>query len=264
MVERADYLLNSGAIGKRLGRKYGVTPDIHVDDYVFADIYARSGQNLEASLDAYLDRGKVDAEKIRDLIADLQGAKISEGKLLESMALLDFASGYGCVARHFKNVAPNGKVVAIDIHDKAMYFNIAHLGIQAAVSDMDPLQVNPFFQFDVVFCLSFFSHQPRHRIGPWLDMLTRFVKVGGILLFTAHGATTHRDHLAHLRPDADGYAFEKASEQKDLSLDDYGNAITYPKFMFREINQIPGIELVLFHSAAWRTHQDLYVLRKIT
>ena len=59
-----------------------------------------------------------------------------------------------------------------------------------------------------------------------------------------------------------GYAFEKSFEQEDPSLDDYGNAITYPLLILREMNRLRDIELVMFRAAAWSTHQDLYVVRK--
>ena len=177
--------------------------------------------------------------------------------------MLDFASGFGCVARHLKNVIPQGKVVALDVHQDAMYFNIAHLGVQAAVSDADSSRVEPFFQFDVVYALEFFTHQPRAQIGPWLDTLVRFVKVGGILVFTAHGATIQRGHFPHLRPDADGYAFEQPAQLTDAPRDEFGTAITYPKFMFREIERLPGVEVEIFRSGAWWNHQDLYALRRV-
>jgi cyclopropane fatty-acyl-phospholipid synthase-like methyltransferase len=179
------------------------------------------------------------------------------------MTLLDFASGYGGVTRHFRNLIPQGKVVAMDVHDKAMYFNTAHLGVQGVVSDVDPGRVNPFFRFDLVFAIGFFSHLPRHRVGAWLDVLARFVKVGGILLFTAHGSKVHRERFAYLRPDSDGYAFERTSDQDDLALDEYGNAITYPRFMLREVERLSGVELVAFRSAYWWNDHDLYVLRRV-
>lgn len=264
MAEHASYLLPTGEIGPAMSGKYGVTADIHVDDFIFSYLYHLYGRDLEKTLDIYLASGKASSEKIRDLVAELQGAKIVDGKITDPMTILDFASGYGCVARHFKNVIPQGKLVALDIHDKAMYFNTAHLGVQAVVSDVNPARVNPFFQFDVVFSLSFFSHMPRDRIGPWLEKLVQFVKVGGILLFTTHGKTTHRDHLAHLKVNDEGYAFERTSEQKDLSLDDYGNAITYPLLIHKELDRLRNVDLVMYRSAAWWTHQDLYVVRRTT
>src|SRR5215203_5511245 len=118
MAAHANYLLETGEIGPALSREYGVTADIHVDDHIFGYLYWLYGKDLGKTLNIYLSSGKTSSEKIRDLIAELQGAKIVDGKITDAMTILDFASGYGCVARHFKNVIPNGKLVAIDIHDK--------------------------------------------------------------------------------------------------------------------------------------------------
>jgi methyltransferase family protein len=261
MTEHASYLLDTSEIGPALSTKYGVTSDIHVDDGIFADLYELYGKDLGKTLDAYLASGLSSAEKIRDLIAELQGARIVDGRITDAMTLLEFASGYGCVARHFRNLIPQAKVVAVDAQEKAMYFNAAHLGVQAVVSDVNPARVNPFFMFDVVFSVTFFTHQARDRIGPWLAKLVQFVKVGGILLFTTHGKTTHRDHLAHLEVNEEGYAFER-TRARNGSLDEYGNAITYPLLMFRELDRLRNIDLVMFKNAAWWGHQDLFVVRK--
>lgn len=263
MVQHASYLRDLGEAGNELGIRYQVVPDIHVDDHVFSTLCEVHGQNSGKALDTYLSDGQASAERIRDVIADLQGATKKDGKISDPMTLLNFASGYGRVARHVRNVIPNGKLVTLDIHENAMYFNSAHFGIQAVFSELPPHLVKVFFRFDVVFCLSFLSHQRRERIGPWLDTMLRFVKTGGLLLFAAQGATIHRGRFPHLQPDIDGYAFERRSEQMDLSLEDYGNAITYPKFILRELNLIPGAELAMFGAGAWRDQQDLYVVRQI-
>jgi SAM-dependent methyltransferase len=261
MVEPASYLRETGEIGAALSSKYEVTSDIHVDDPIFNYLHELEGKDLHTALDRYLANGRTSAEKIRDLIAELQGARVADGAIADAMTILDAPSGYGCVARHLKNVIPHGKVVALDHDDKAMYFNQAHLGVQAAVLDVNPARVNPFFQFDVAFSLSLFSHLPRARIGPWLEKLGQFVKVGGLLLFTTHGKTTHRDHLAHLSVDPEGFAFERTARLED-SLDDRGNAVTYPILIVRELDRLRNLDLVMFHSGAWWGHQDLYVVRK--
>lgn len=262
MSEVANYLIDSGEIGVALAQKYGVNADIHVDDYVFAELLARFENDVDKALDIYLASGQASSRRIRDLVVELQGAAVVDGAIGEAMTILDFAAGYGCVARHIKNVIPQGKLVAVDIHDKAMYFNTAHLGVQAAMSDMNPARVDPFFQFDVAVALSFFSHLPRRRVGPWLEKLGQFVKPGGILLFTTHGVTAHRNYLPHLAVDHEGYAYDGSSEQCDLAPDEYGTAITYPMLVFKELQKLPSLELVMFLGAAWRTHEDLYVVRK--
>jgi SAM-dependent methyltransferase len=141
------------------------------------------------------------------------------------MTILDFASGYGRVARHMKNVVPNGKMVAIDLEETAMYFNTAHLGLQAAVFDPDPARVSPFFEFDVVMALSFLSTQPRPHTGMWLEALAGFTKPAGIVLLTMPGTQA-------------------------------------PYGTMRELERIRPLDLVLYRAGATRGQDDLYVLRK--
>ncbi len=262
MAEQASYLLDTGEAGRALAEKYDVSPDVHVNDSIFTYLNNLHTKDLQKTLDVYLASGRSSSEKIRDLIVELQGARVVDGRITDSMTILDFAAGYGCVARHFKNLIPQGKLVALDTRDEAMYFNTAHLGLQAAMSDVNPARVNPFFQFDVVYALSFFSHTPKERIGPWLEKLAQFVKVGGLLMFTTHGTTTHRDHLAHLKVDHDGYAFERAAGENAQPSYESGNAITYPLLILKELARLRNVDLVMFRNAAWWAHQDLYVLRK--
>jgi hypothetical protein len=52
------------------------------------------------------------------------------------------------------------------------------------------------------------------------------------------------------------------SEQFDLSTVDYFHAVTYPKFVLREIEKLPRMDLNMFFKAFWWRHQDAYVLQK--
>lgn len=221
----ADYLVGTGEAGARLGAAFGVVPDVHVADGVFRKHRETQGDDVEKALNHYLYEGRVDAEFVRDVIAEVQGAAIYEGRLASPMTILDFASGYGRVARHMKNVVPNGKVIAIDIDETAMYFNTAHLGLQAAVLDADPARVSPFFEFDVVLALAFLSMQPPSRLGMWLDAIAGFTKPGGIVVMTMPGAAT-------------------------------------PYATMREIERIRRVDLALYRADATRVRDDLYVLRK--
>jgi len=224
-VNRADYLVGTGEAGVRLGAAFGVVPDVHVADAAFRRHREAQGGDPEKALNHYLYEGRVDAEFVRDVIAEVQGAAVYDGRLASPMTILDFASGYGRVARHMKNVVPNGKIVAIDLEETAMYFNTAHLGLQAAVFDADPARVSSFFEFDVVVALSFLRTQHRSRIGMWLEALAGFTKPAGIVLLTMPGAAT-------------------------------------PFAMMREIERVPRLDLVLYRADATRGHDDLYVLRR--
>jgi SAM-dependent methyltransferase len=50
-----------------------------------------------------------------------------------------------------------------------------------------PEKFNPGQAFDVICVISFFTHLAGETWGRWLRCISRFLKPGGILVFTAHG-----------------------------------------------------------------------------
>jgi SAM-dependent methyltransferase len=226
MGNPTDYLVGTGESGPRLGAAFNVVTDVHVDDSSFQELCKAQDGDQERALNHYLHEGRVDAEFVRDVIADMQGAPVYDGRIVAPMTILDFDAGYGRVARHLKNVVPNAKVVAVDTRDTAMYFNTSHLGLQAAVAATDPARLSPFFEFDVVLALSFFSTLRESRIGAWLVALAGFAKPGGIFVVTMPASAG-----AHS--------------------------------MLREIERVRRLSLVLFRAAATRTHGDVFVMRKV-
>jgi 2-polyprenyl-3-methyl-5-hydroxy-6-metoxy-1,4-benzoquinol methylase len=244
-------------------KDYNVIPDIYFDDYIFNALYVLKDRNLDVAAWNYYMSGRTSAEKIRDIVALHRHRKIQLEKLDMPISMLDFASGYGCVTRHMQNIFPNINVVAMDIHEKAYHFNKDNLGLSVARSQTKPEDVQPFLEFDVVFALSFFSHMPKARFFPWLEKLTEFVKPGGLLIFTTHGQETHKTQMSHVGLDEDGYGFISDSEQFDLSTEDYIHAVTYPKFVLKEIEKLESMDLRMYFKAFWWLHQDAYVLQKI-
>jgi 2-polyprenyl-3-methyl-5-hydroxy-6-metoxy-1,4-benzoquinol methylase len=206
--------------------------------------------------ESYYRNGNIGATKVRDLIA-----KHIHGDLVER--ILDFASGYGCVSRHFKNVMPNTSLTAMDIHEHAYHFNKMHFGVDAIVSSEDPVGVNVPHLFDVVFALSFFSHMPDRIFAVWLGKLSSFVRLGGIVIFTTHGETTHNNVIKHISVNNEGYGFISDSEQFDLSTESYGHAITYSKYVLDKIKMLPHMKLVESIPGDWWGHQDVFILKRV-
>jgi SAM-dependent methyltransferase len=106
-------------------RVYGVIPDIHPDDFVFQHSLSRN-PNATVVAKRYFDRGDYAARKLSEYIA-----RFSFGGRLAA-SVLDFASGYGCVARHFHRYREKSvRVVCCDIHDAAVAFMREKLQIEA-------------------------------------------------------------------------------------------------------------------------------------
>jgi SAM-dependent methyltransferase len=214
-------------------------------------------KNFGKAVEHYFLNGRVSATNIRELVSSRLRRQPAP------LEFLDFASGYGCVARHIRNVFPGVNVTAMDIHEKAFWFNQTNLKVKAALSSTDPADASAPAQFDVVFALSFFSHMPRKTQLPWLARLSEFVKPGGIFIFTTHGETSHKNHMPHIAVGYDGYGFISESEQFDLSTDNYGHAVTYKSFMLPLIEKLDSMSLVELREGFWWTHQDTYVLTKV-
>jgi len=113
-LDRANYLVGTGEAAGHLGAAFNVVPDVHVADPAFRELVEAQGGDAASALGHYLHEGRVDAEFVRDVISDVQGAPVYDGRVVAPMTILDFDAGYGRVARHLKNVVPNAKVVALD------------------------------------------------------------------------------------------------------------------------------------------------------
>ncbi len=101
--------------------------------------------------------------------------------------LLEFASGYGCVTRHLLNLQTNLHITTCDIHEEAISFIERTLNISSILSHPEPEQVKLSSTYDIVFCLSFFSHMPDTTWFCWLQTLYNAVSPGGLFIFTTHG-----------------------------------------------------------------------------
>jgi SAM-dependent methyltransferase len=234
-----------------VAKDYDVVPDIHEDDFIFQYSLSRN-PNPIAVAKRYFDRGRYASRKLSDYIKRFSFGDRS------ATSVLDFASGYGCVARHF-NHDLSGRVVCCDIHEKAVAFSKEKLGIDAILSSNEPGNLKIQETFDVIFVLSFFSHMPNATWGPWLKRLAGLLNPGGFILFTTHGYESLR--RAKYPFDAfDGFRYSPNSEQRDLDPTNYGSTIVSVDYSMQHLP--PNCRLVHFSEAEWEGYQDVYVLSK--
>jgi SAM-dependent methyltransferase len=234
--------------------KYRVSNAIHPDDFIFDFIIKHPGFSSDAErVDYYFTDGARSARQLQELI----------GQHLDTMnkvRLLEFASGYGCVTRHLVH-AGGIDLQACDIHEEAMAFLRKEMNADCVQSSPYPERLTLPRDYDCVFALSFFSHMPVTTWSRWFVRLAQAVTPGGILVFTTHG-----DHSRPLfkAPEFDdlGFWFAPKSEQKDLSLEEYGLTAVSEAFVKRHVPTVPGLELIEVRPGYWWNHQDLYIFRK--
>jgi Methyltransferase domain len=227
---------------------------IHEHDFIFQFLaklptYQGDGKALAA----YLAGGRDSAMRLRGLIIEDLGR--------DDVSLLEFAAGYGCVTRHWREVLPGAEITACDIHDEAVRFIEDRFRVKAVSSISDPDKLSLGRKFDIVFALSFFSHMPKHSWARWLRALAGHTAAGGAIIFTAHGLRSVQ-FFPDCQLDGDGFWFKPVSEQGDLSTSEYGSTVTIFDYVYRQISNIEGVHLARFHEGFWWGHQDLYIARR--
>jgi 2-polyprenyl-3-methyl-5-hydroxy-6-metoxy-1,4-benzoquinol methylase len=242
---------------------YNVVATIHRRDFIFLTGYTHFKGDVGAAAAAYYLSGRATAENLRNVLACI-GYDYSFARTnTKPFSLLDFAAGYGCATRHFRNVMPTATVHSIDIHPEAVSFNADELGCPSSISTSDPADLQPVDTFDVVLALSFLSHVPKHRFSGWLRSLLAHTKAGGYLIFTTAGEASRQISMSNLQVDDDGFGAIRDSEQYDLSLDDYQHVVALPRFVLAKIEEMPEAELRVFLHAFWWQHQDTYVIKRL-
>jgi len=241
----------------RYAMETNVTSVLHKSDFIFQFLINNPVFKEKAhAVRYYFHDGMNSAKQLDVLIREFGIDPITCPKLFE------FASGYGCVTRHFKNHLPYVESVSCDIHPSAVEFIQDKLKRAAVISHNSPELLDVANDFYVVFALSFFSHMPRATWQRWLMALYAHVKPGGLLVFTTQGVETAKKFMGNPKIPKDGFWFLPQSEQHDLDTEDYGQTIVTEEFVKGELRSIAGAELLRFIPTYWWGHQDTYVIKR--
>ncbi len=236
---------------------FNVSELVHSEDFIFQFCISHECfHSVDDAVGFYFRQGLESAKKL-SLLMD-KYCKLDSGPL----KLLEFASGFGAVTRHFKNILPDVDVTACDIHKKAVDFTKEKLFVNAELSNTTPESLVLSEKYDAIFALSFFTHIPKKTWSRWLLSLINNLKDNGVLIFTTHGEVS-RGSVNNPVIDEDGFWFKPESEQHDLDGEDYGMTVTLEKYVKAEVEKIEGVELCFYEEGYWWGHQDAYVLRKI-
>ena len=258
-INLTEILLQQEAHIAEVGQRKGVLGHIHEHDMLF-DFLVRAVflTDPAKAVDAYFEGGEDCCRRFAALCAEhFQG---TVGTVLE------FASGYGRVARHAHRLLPGTRWICCDIHLEAVEYTRSRLGLEAMLSSTDPEAWDAGGQrFNVVFALSFFSHMPHATFDYWIERLLDVVAPGGLLIFTTHGEVSAGNMRAgglDAQFNEAGFFWHTASDQRDLEAVDYGTSVVTLAYVHRALQRQPGARLIRFQEAWWWGHQDLYVARR--
>jgi SAM-dependent methyltransferase len=237
------------ALGQQAASKYKVCGFLDPEDHMLGFFVQTSG--LKKAINYYFDGGNADTEKLIKLMTFF-------GMNDKRCRVLEFASGYGRITRHFMN---RYDVTACDIHPAAVEMIKSRLNTPAYISSHAPEKLTVPGQYDFVFAISLFSHLPGATFGPWIAALLSLTKPGGYLMFTTHGPKGEKASPGLPSPGPDGIGFIPLSEQGDLDGHVYGTTTVVPDYVRQKITSLGG-ELVSYDEAEWWALQDQWVVRR--
>jgi SAM-dependent methyltransferase len=259
----AEISLPSDALrlAQEIGLRHGVSGALHPRDYIFWYVYNDPSQpDKRQAIEHYFESGRGTAAFLGEMLNEprIKSALAGRYALTQPLSILEFASGYGRVTRHFPMIIPETTVLACDIHTDAVTF-LRSIGLQACLSSSIPEQLNTGRTFDVIFVLSFFTHMPRSTWARWLGSLANQLAPNGVLIFSAHGEISQA-LMGVSQLEADGFYFTPSSEQKDLHPDEYGNTVTTFGFVYNQCIA-SNLKLLQFKQAGI-AHHDVYVVQR--
>jgi hypothetical protein len=247
----------------------GICSSIHNNDFLFDFVLQRCNGNLERAIEKYYESGRNSAAQVRLWVSNYRKSlelihqrTHTQESSWSPRDILDFASGYGAAAGHLPHQFPNAKIQTCDIHSDAVAFNANVLKLESYQSSVTPEAVELPPQ-DVIICLSFFSHMPKTTFSRWLNKLFSHLSPQGVLIFTAHGHVSHTcGGVKDIEIDQEGFGFKEKSEQRDLSVTDYGSTIAYPSYVLSVMRELGDARLVRFQEGLWWRMQDAYMYAK--
>jgi len=242
-------------ICEKMAERWKVSPEIHPEDFIFQFLLNHPGFDSKSkAIEYYFNDGANSAQTLGKILIEICG--FSD----KPVTMLEFASGYGCVTRHFKNIIPLCSCTSCDIHPEAVQFIAEALKTHSILSQSNPDDLALPQMYEVIFALSFFSHMPKTTFGRWLRKLASYVKPGGFFIFTTHGIASLRLYFPDSEFDKDGFYFWANSEQKDLGSEEYGSAVVKPQYVLDRIFEVPDLTLKYFQAEYWWRHQDVYIV----
>ena len=128
---------------------------------------------------------------------DLVRALVKTGRKLDSFHhVLDFGCGCGRTLRWFAGQTTASRFYGTDIDAEAISFCRGSMKqISFSINGPLPPLEYPAAQFDLIYCISVFTHLNEEYQLRWLAELQRVAKPGGILLLSVHG-----EHCWHNLP----------------------------------------------------------------
>lgn len=183
--------------------------------------------------------------------------------------ILDFPCGHGRALRMFAAALPEAELTACDIDRDGVDFCARTFGATPVYSDDDPARIEIEGPFDLIWCGSLLTHLDHRRWTGLLDLFESLLAPEGVLVFTTHGETIVRalrsgtlafkvrsplDLIAHYELHGFGYQDSLYADART----GWGISLSAPAWVCRFLEQQPGLDNLLYLSAGWNRHHDVF------
>ena len=183
------------------------------------------------------------------------------------LSVLDFACGPGRVATELKKLGPTCSFRGSDIDREAIDWaqaHLSHVGVFQANAAMPPTDFLDD-QFDVIYCISLFTHLDEKAQDSWLEELERILKPGGTFIATVHGRFTTQsctsDELRQLEVNGIAFRVDRRGRFKLDGLPDFYQTTFHTRdYIGRRWGLV--FDIVDYLEGGLGGHQDVVVMRR--
>ncbi len=207
-------------------------------------------------IDAFMNLGRLGFEALTSSLSRAGVATESIG------SILDFGCGVGRILRYWADM-PNNRLFGTDYQPAAIQWCKANMPFATLTTNsLEPHLDYTAESFDLIYCLSVFTHLPKSIHDEWFSEILRILKQGGLLYFTTHGA-----YYDYLLDDAARKAFDAGDlvvTGADLPGTNFCASFHPVRYVMRSMIEFHGLTL-LEHipcGAKGNPNQDSYLVRK--
>jgi SAM-dependent methyltransferase len=194
-----------------------------------------------------------------------QQVREANASLAGMSRVLDFGCGCGRTLRWMLERFPEAEFHGADVDAEAIEWCKRNLPGAAYVCS-EPEPPLPFAQcyFDLVYCVSVFTHLDERMQDMWLTELRRVLKDSGVLILTVHGAAAARrlhDDETAMRLNDKGFAHQRSRKLSGIVPEWYNTSWHSRGYIEERLGRLFGeVRYVVVPDGS----QDLVVARGVT